>query len=311
MPEPLKPPALLPGDRVRIVSLSSPVDEDRLQRGSEEISRLGYLPEVDREVVLAHQGFFAGSVATRCLALRQAFSESSTRAIFCSRGGYGANYLLRGLEMPSVEPKIFCGYSDLTALQSFLWKERGLVTFYGPMVAAGLDKGKDEPGGYDPWTLKQALTETKKGWTIDLQGVPLVDGMAEGTILGGCLTVILTTLGTPWELDTTNSILLLEDRAMKPWQVDRGLMHLLAAGKMASIKGIILGEFPECEPPPGTESVMDVALRVLGHLKIPVVVGAPIGHAIRPMLTLPLGVQARLTNSGETKLEILEPPCVP
>ena len=96
---------------------------------------------------------------------------------------------------------------------------------------------------------------------------------------------------------------------MKPWQVDRALMHLKQAGKFRGVAGLILGEFPESNPPAGTATVKDVAERILGPLKVPIAWGVPVGHTPRPMLTLPLGVQARLSTDGETKLEILEPAC--
>jgi muramoyltetrapeptide carboxypeptidase len=103
----------------------------------------------------------------------------------------------------------------------------------------------------------------------------------------------------------------LEDRAMKPWQVDRALMHLIQAGKCRGIQGIVLGDFPECEGPEGSETVKDVARRILVPLGVPIVWGAPVGHTMRPMLTLPLGVRAKLfagePGSSVTKLEILEP----
>ena len=121
--------------------------------------------------------------------------------------------------------------------------------------------------------------------------------------------MIETSLGTPWELETVGAILVLEDRGMKPWQVDRALMHLKQAGKFRGVAGIILGEFPECGAPEGSETVRDVARRVLGPLGVPIIWGAPVGHAERPMLTLPLGVWARLSTDGETRLEILEPAC--
>jgi len=119
-----------------------------------------------------------------------------------------------------------------------------------------------------------------------------------------------TTLATPWELDTDGSVLFLEDRAMKPWQVDRALMHLKQAQKFEGVAGIILGEFPESDAPPGTETVQDAARRILAPLGIPVAWGAPIGHARKPMLTLPLGVRARLTVDTGAKLDILEPAVV-
>jgi muramoyltetrapeptide carboxypeptidase len=130
-------------------------------------------------------------------------------------------------------------------------------------------------------------------------------------LLGGCMTLIETTIGTPWELNTRDAILVLEDRGMKPWQVDRALMHLRQAGKFEGVRGIVLGDFPECSPPiEGSPTVHDVCERILGPLGVPVVFGAPIGHTLRPMLTLPLGVQARLSAEGAGLLEILEPAVV-
>jgi muramoyltetrapeptide carboxypeptidase len=307
MRERLKPPALRPGDTVRIVSLASPVDESRLEKGCAELERLGYAVAVDRDAVLARDGFFAGSKPDRVSAVKNALRESASRAIFCARGGYGSGYLLEHLINIPSQPKILCGFSDITSLQVFLWNRFCWVTLYGPMVGSGLDAGRNAPGGYDPVSLTRALSETSRAWSIDLRGESLAHGTTEGILLGGCLTLVETTLGTPWELDSRDAILLLEDRDMKPYQVDRALMHLKQAGKLECAAGIILGEFPGCEAPPGTEAVRDVAHRVLVPLGIPVVWGAPIGHANRPMLTLPLGVPARLSANEATVLDVLEP----
>ncbi len=123
MPQPTKPPALRPGDAIRVLSLASPVQEDHLQTGCDELARLGYVPKVDRTSVLAHESFFAGSTASRLAALKEAFADPATRAIFCSRGGYGSNYLLDGLSVALAAPKIFLGSSDITSLQIFLWQK--------------------------------------------------------------------------------------------------------------------------------------------------------------------------------------------
>ncbi len=313
MPPPLKPPVLRPGDAVRILSLASPVEEELLRKGCREIECLGYVPKLDATSALAREGFFAGPAASRVSAFKEALAEHGSRAIFCSRGGYGANYLLDGLSVALASPKVLLGHSDITSLQICLWQKFGWVTLHGPMVASSLVHGAGAPKGYDRDSLLHALAETQNGWVLDLKGEPLIPGSVEGLLLGGCLTLVETTLGTPWELDTHGAILVLEDRAMKPYQVDRSLMHLKQAGKFRGVAGIILGDFPECEAPAGTESVKDVAHRVLAPLGVPVVWGAPVGHTERPMLTLPLGVRAHLTVSGtavhDTQLEILEPAC--
>jgi muramoyltetrapeptide carboxypeptidase len=313
MPQPLKPPALRPGDAVRILSLASPVDGDSLKKGCEELERLGFAPKIDSPSALAHEVFFAGAASARVSAFKEALAEHASRAIVCSRGGYGSNYLLDGLSVALASPKILVGHSDITSLQICLWEKFKWVTLYGPMVASGIAAGAGSAKGYDRDSLLHALTETRNGWHVDLMGEPLVPGSVEGVILGGCLTLVQTTLGTPWELDTHGAVLVLEDRGMKPYQVDRALMHLKQAGKFKAVAGIILGDFPECDTPAGTESVRDVADRVLSPLGVPVVWGAAVGHTQRPMLTLPLGVRAHLsvsgTASGETQLEILESAC--
>ncbi len=310
MSQVLKPVSLRPGDAVRVVSLSSPVHEDRVRKGAAELERLGYRILWDPSQVLAKDGFFAGSVAERSAALKSALHEGGTRAVICSRGGYGVNYLLDSLHVALESPKLFIGYSDLTSLQILLWQRFRWVTLYGPMVAAGLDGGANGAHGYEPESLRHATTVTKHGWTVQLDGAEsVVGGTAEGTLLGGCLTLIYTSIGTPWELETAGALLVLEDRGMKPWQVDRALTHLRQAGKFRGVTGIVLGDFPECEGPAGTETVRDVVARILGPLGIPVVYGAAIGHTARAMLTLPLGVRAKLDAGASPWLEILEPAC--
>jgi muramoyltetrapeptide carboxypeptidase len=136
-------------------------------------------------------------------------------------------------------------------------------------------------------------------------------GSASGRIVGGCLTMLQTTLGTGFEPDTEGAILVLEDRGMKPYQVDRALRHLHQAGKFKRVSGILLGDFPDCDPPaPGSPSIPQMFEAILGPLRVPIIYGAPIGHTKRPMLTLPLGVRAKLQAKGEGTLEILEPAVV-
>lgn len=309
MLQPLKPLALRSGDTFRVLSLSSPVAEDRVKKGCDELVKLGFRVRLDEDEVFAKHGFFAGPAESRCTALKAALAETDTQAIICTRGGYGSNYLLDCLRLEGTAPKILCGFSDITSLHAYLWQEFRWITFYGPMVGAGLDHGAGAPEGYDSQSFTQALTSSKC-WSIALKGESISPGSAEGTLLGGCLNLVETTIGTQWELDTRGSILILEDRAMKPWQVDKALIHLKQAGKLHGLKGIVLGDFPDSNPLPGTESVKDVATRILAPLGIPIVFGAPIGHTSRPLLTLPLGVQVRLSADGEGKLEILEPACL-
>jgi muramoyltetrapeptide carboxypeptidase len=317
---PRKPAALRLGDAIRVLSLASPVKADLLRKGCEEIARLGYVAKADDATVLARESYFAGSAACRRAALEHALTEPGTRAIFCSRGGYGTNYLVDELKTAADRPKILLGSSDITSLQIYLWQKFSWVTFYGPMVASNLHHGASAPHGYDRESLLRALTETERGWGLRLEGESLAAGEAEGVLLGGCLTLIETSLGTPWELETFDkgkggAILVLEDRGMRPYQVDRALMHLKQAGKFEGVVGIVLGDFPECDAADGDETVRDVARRILEPLRVPLVWGAPIGHTERAALTLPLGVRARLAvlahADAGAQLEILEAACTP
>jgi muramoyltetrapeptide carboxypeptidase len=301
-----KPKALVRGARIAVFAPASPGSEAKVTAGIAELRRLGFvveLPPMQRP-----EGYFAASTEARGAELVRLLGDTKVDGVIGVRGGYGSNYLLDPtLAAAARAAKLVLGFSDLTSVQIFLWQQCGWVTFYGPMVAAGFDAGAGAPGGYDEQSLRLSISESVAGWKIPLQGEALVGGEADGRLLGGALTIVEATFGTPWELDTRGAILILEDRGMKPYQIDRVLMHFKQAGKLEGVKGIVLGDFPECEAPvAGSPTVRDVCARILGPLGIPVVFGAPIGHTLRPMLTIPLGVNARLEARGGGALEILE-----
>ena len=302
-----KPKALRQGSRFASIAPASPAKEDRIHAGKTALEYLGFALAPRRE--LRAEGYFTGSASARRDEFLAALNDPDVDALIATRGGYGSVYLLEeGLpaNLPKIKPLI--GFSDLTTLQIYLWQKHRWTGFYGPVLAAGLDHGAGAPGGYDESSFRNALTKTSGTWTIPLQGKALQPGSAEGILLGGAMTLLEATIGTPWELDTDGAILVLEDRAMKPYQVDRVLMHLKHAGKLSKIRGIILGDFPDCEPPvAGSPSVREVCARILAPLGVPIVFGLPVGHTARPMLTIPLGVRARLVAEGEGNLEILEP----
>ena len=302
-----KPKALEGGARVAVFAPASPGSEVKVAAGVAELRRLGFaaeLPAAERP-----DGYFAARAEARRAEFVRLLGDTNVDALIGIRGGYGSNYLLDG-SLGSIvgAPKVVIGFSDLSSLQGFLWQQCRWVTFYGPMVAAGLAAGAGAANGYDEASLLSAVGKTDGGWAIPLRGEPLVNGEAEGRVLGGAMTMVEATFGTAWELDTRGAILILEDRGMRPYQVDRVLMHFKQAGKLDGVKGIVLGDFPECEPPvAGSPTVRDVCARILGPLGLPVVFGAPVGHTMQPMLTIPLGVKARLRAQGEGMLEILEP----
>ncbi len=315
---PMKPPALGKGDRVGIFAPASPAEEARVAKGLAELRSLGFIPQDDFS--RKSLAYFSAPTESRLKHYLSLLASPDIAGLIALRGGYGSNYILQCggstplsvCMTPPPAPKCILGYSDLTSLQIFLWQNFRWVGFYGPMLTAGLDAGPNAAKGYDRASLEAALFGTTPNWNVDLQGEALVPGIAEGTVLGGCLTLVETTIGTPWELDTTNSILLLEDRAMKPWQIDRALMHLMQAGKFRGLQGIVLGDFPECDPPvAGSPTAKDVCARILKPLGVPIVYGAPVGHTFRPMLTIPLGIRAKLTAQASGTLEFLESAVTP
>ena len=301
-----KPKALGRGARVAVFVPASPGSEAKANAGIAELRRLGF--NVELPVARQPEGYFAASEEARRAEFLGFLADPQVDGLIGMRGGYGSNYLLETrLSALAGGPKTLIGFSDLTSLQIFLWQRWRWVTFYGPMAAAGFDGGAGAPGGYDEDSLQSAITGQDDGWSISLRGEALIAGEGEGRLLGGAMTIMQATFGTPWELDTRGAILVLEDRGMKPYQVDRMLMHFKQAGKLQGVKGIVLGDFPECEAPvAGSPTVQDVCARILGPLEIPVVFGAPIGHTARSMLTIPFGVNAHLQAAGEGKLEILE-----
>jgi len=307
---PRKPKALAAGSRIGVFAPASPAAAVDMIAGLTELKRHGFQVVANQDSKA--EGFFAGSSLDRVNGFLATVNSDQVDGLVALRGGYGSNYLLDfELEKSLASPKCVIGFSDITSLHIYLWQRCGWVTFYGPMLAAGLNSGPGLPKGYDENSLLQAIRRTEAGWKLRLRGEPMLAGEAVGRVLGGCMTMLEATIGTPWELDTKDSILVLEDRAMKPYQVDRVLMHLKQTGKFEGVRGIVLGEFPECQPSvAGSPTVRDVCARILRPLGVPLVFCAPVGHTPRPMLTVPLGIEARLDAEGEGTLEFLEPAVV-
>lgn len=302
----IKPPALQPGDTVGIVAPASNVDRELLEAGCAALRKLGYKPFYF-DSIFERDLYFAGSAARRARELEEMFLRDEVRAIVCARGGYGANYLLDILDLEKVkaQPKIFVGYSDLTTLLTYFTDATGLITFHGPMVA----KDFAHADGLDRNSWERALNGSSE-WVLELDSEvkSLVAGSGEGILYGGCLSILVASLGTPYEIHTSGTILFIEDIAAKPYQIDRMLMHLKLAGKLADVRGIIFGEMLDCEQTKDQGyRLEEVVMRVVGDLGVPVAYGLRSGHVSGRNITLPFGVQAALgvTASG-VNLEILE-----
>jgi muramoyltetrapeptide carboxypeptidase len=303
----IKPPSLQRGDTVGIVAPASNIKRDMLEAGCQRLKSLGYKPFYF-DSILEQDLYFAGSVERRARELEEMFVRDEVRAIVCARGGYGANYLLGVLDLLKIErhPKIFCGYSDITTLLTHLADVAGFVTFHGPMAAQ--DFAREDAVDLASW--EAALGGTSE-WSLDLgpdSGVkPLVEGSAEGILYGGCLSMLVASLGTPNEIQTAGSILFIEDIAERPFRIDRMLMQLKLAGKLADVRGIVFGEMLDClQNTNQGYTLEEVILRVVGDLGVPVTLGLRSGHVSRQNVTLPFGVRSALTVGSEVNLKILE-----
>lgn len=301
----IKPTALRRGDRVAIVAPASNIKRELLEAGCDGLRTAGYEPFYLRSI-LDRDLYFAGSVERRARELEQMFVRDDIHAIVCARGGYGANYLLDAIDIQKIAAhrKIFVGYSDLTTLLTWFTDNAGLVTFHGPMVT----KDFAFPDGVDFESWRSAV-EGCEAWEIgpDSGAKPLVEGNAEGILYGGCLSLLVSALGTPFDIDTTETILFIEDVAAKPFQIDRMLMQLKLAGKLKDVRGLIFGEMMDCRQSTDQDYTLEeVVLRVIGDLGIPVAFGMRSGHVSRANITLPFGVRAKLEVGGQVRLKILE-----
>ena len=304
----VKPPALRPGDTVGIVAPASNLKRGDLEAGCEGLRRAGYQPFYF-DSILDQDLYFAGSVERRARELEAMFGRDDVKGIICARGGYGANYLLETLDVGQIKahPKIFVGYSDLTTLLTYFFDAAGLITFHGPMVA----KDWAHENGVDLASWVAALA-VGGAWELHLGADSgargLVEGAAEGVLYGGCLSILVASLGTPYEIKTAGTILFLEDLAAKPFQIDRMLMQLKLAGKLNDVRGIIFGEMRDCfQTANQGYTLEEVVLRVVGELGVPVAYGVRSGHVTAGNITLPVGVRAGLTVRGSrVSLKILE-----
>jgi muramoyltetrapeptide carboxypeptidase len=308
-----KPPSLRPGDTVGIVAPASNIKKDLLDQGCKRLVELGYKP-VYLDSILEQDLYFAGSAARRARELEEMFTRPEVRAILCARGGYGANYLLQELSPSKItgNPKIFVGYSDITTLLTCFADSAGFVTFHGPMVT----KDFAHEDGVDLASWEAALSgvaEWEAGGTADSQAEGLIEGVGDGILYGGCLSLLVASLGTPHEIQTAGTILFMEDVNARPYQIDRMLMQLKLAGKFNGVRGIVFGEMVDClQTKDQGYTLQEIILRIVGGLRVPVAYGLRSGHVTRKNITLPIGVRAGLTvSSSGAQLKILETATTP
>lgn len=291
---------------VNVISPASFAIPERVDRGVDRLHKLGYVPRLGANTEARGPLFFAGTSGERVADLHAAFADPDTSFVAAVRGGYGSNYLLEAVDLALIanHPKPLFAYSDMTGLQLWLLDQLGLPAFHGPMVAADFYL----EDGVHLESFQAALAG--RPYTVGgAEGMrTLREGAARGTLYGGCLSILVSLIGTPWEPATENKLLFIEDVGAKPYQVDRMLWQLRKAGKLNHVRGIIFGEMLDCTSAGAPENLLeDAILSALNGIDVPIAFGLRSGHVSRQNVTLTFGVEAELRADNEAELSLLEP----
>ena len=281
-------------DTVGIISPASPENMDSIDKGVKILTNLGFVVKKGK-YLSNHQGYLSGSDAERSEDLMEMFLDKSVKMILCVRGGYGTMRTLPLIDFDVIKsnPKIFVGYSDITTYLNSFYAKCGLITFHGPMLSSKLD---------DNITLKSLLDILMKGDNIykisNPNNIPAKSNscsIVDGVLIGGNLSLICSTLSTPYEIDTTDKIIFLEDIGEEPYKIDRMLTQLLLANKLQVCRGIILGQFTNCHLLSYSRSLTleEVINDRILSLNIPTLYNFMSGHDY-PKLTLPIGAKVQL-----------------
>lgn len=294
----VRPSRLAAGARVAVVATSGPVPEERVQAGLDVLRGWDLDPVVAPHVLDRHGefGYLAGSDADRAADLQAAWCDPSVDAVLCARGGYGVQRMVDLLDWDALRaagPKVFVGFSDITALHEAFATRLGLATLHGPM-AAGIDFIKNARAQDH---LRATLFAPESVRTITSGGTALVPGRARGVTLGGCLCLLAAELGTPnARPGARGGLLCLEDVGEETYRLDRYLTQLLRAGWLDGVRGVLLGSWQGCDP---YERVRPLLVDRLGGLGVPVVEQFGFGHC-EGALTIPFGVAAELDAEAGT-----------
>lgn len=304
----IKPKALQKGDSVAIISPASPSDKSLIDEYISSLNKLG-LKVIVGESCLSEHGFLSGTDDIRANDINCMFADKNIKGIFALRGGYGCARLLDLIDFKIIKknPKIFIGYSDITALHIAINQKSKLITYHGPMISTELIKGLDEYSadyykkfifGYD----KVDELFNPEGYNLEI----INPGIASGELIGGNLSLICSSLGTKYEINTKNKILFLEEIEEVPYKIDRMLTQLKQSGKLKDANGIILGSFTNCIAPNNKKSLslQEVFKEIILPLKKPTISNLACGHCL-PTLTLPLGTKIFL-DANNKKIKFIE-----
>ncbi|MGE0449145.1 MAG: LD-carboxypeptidase [Vicinamibacterales bacterium] len=306
----IKPRRLRPGDRVALVAPASPFQRSEFDLGVAELQRLGFVPTYE-ESVFDRLGYVAGTPQTRADALRSALRDPATAGVVAVRGGYGSAQILPLLDAGEIRQaaKPIVGYSDVTALLTFVTGHCGVVSFHGPMIEGRLARGE---AAYDRSSLERALCQAAPMGEYDVPGVEVLrTGEFAGPILGGTVTQLLASLATPFAFDPPRGhVLFFDEVAERPYRLDRMITQLTQAGLLARAGAVIVGEMPRCDEPGGETSARAVMANLLADFPGPVLFGFPSGHTVGPAHTVPFGVRVRVIAQQSTARVIVEEPAV-
>ena len=301
-----KPRALAEGDRVAVVAPASPFDRGEFDRGIDEIRQLGFVPVYD-ESVFARRLYLAGSAEVRAAAFRTAWDDPGIAAVIAARGGYGSAQILPLLDAHALRlsAKCFIGYSDLTAMLTFLTITCGIVAFHGPMLEKRLANGEV---GYDRDSFRRAVCRAAPMGEVTGPALEVVrPGDAVGMLLGGTLTQLLASLGTAYAFaPPPGYVLFIEEVAERPYRLDRMVTQLKQAGLLRHASAVVIGELVRCDEPDGGVTGRAVMADLFADFPGPVLIGLPSGHTSGPALTLPFGVMARVIADGRPRLVVEE-----
>lgn len=301
-----KPRALQPGDRIAIIAPASGLSTLEVLAGAEELRALDLVPIRDKSLG-ERAAYTAGPAATRADALRRAWTDPGVAAIVAARGGYGSVQLLP-LLTPSeftASPKIFIGYSDNTSLLTWLTLTCGIVTFHGPMIDRRLARG---PSGYDRDSLLRCVARAEPVGRITGPQVEVIrSGEASGMLIGGTMTQLAASLGTPFAFDPPDGcVLFLDEIGERPYRIDRLFTQLRLAGIIDRASALVFNELPRCDEPAGAPLIRDTVVELTRDFAGPVLFGFPSGHTDGATLTIPFGVTARVDTGAHPALIIEE-----
>ena len=287
----IRPGRLNPGDTIGIVAPAGAFDREIFMQGLSTLKSMGFHTRAPDEIY-DKTGYLAGSDAQRAQLVNRLFKDPDVQAIVCARGGYGSLRMLPLVDFDIIRahPKIFVGYSDITALLTAITSQSGLVTFHGPMVTT-LAMAPE----LTRQTLSAAIASDAPIEIAPAAGVVIQAGRTKGPVIGGNLNTLCHLLGTSFEAGFKNHILLLEDRGEAHYRIDRMLSQMKLAGCFEEIAGLVLGSFEDCG---ALDGIYQIFQEHFQDFQIPILAGFDIGHGKQNM-TVPIGMTATLDTAKQ------------